>query len=518
MSTTTGASDQGGQIAVDPTDARRLYVSSTRTAAGLWRIDDADTVAPDDARPVLLSGAPGLGALTVQVDGTVLVHRRADAAQDAAVWRVTDPTGPAAGLVRATDGVYAAAAGTVEQLSAAPDGTLYSASTSGGVLVGDPTGTTPDAAPPSTPTGLTATPRDGGGEVVLTWQRAADDVAVTGYEVLRDGEPVAVALTTPTATDRTASPRTTYTYAVRALDAAGRAGELSEPVTVTTTDPPDVTAPDVPTGLHAPATTSTSVALAWDEAADDRATTGYLVYRGDTVVARTDGPAAVEQDLRADTAYAYAVAAVDAAGNTSARSPVVTVRTGPDTVAPAAPPRLAATSPVPYRADLSWAAAPDTGGSGTAGYRVRRAGTDGPPLAVLGPDARGWSDTLVRAGTSYAYSVVAVDGAGNPGPASTATVRTAAAKELRAPSRPTGLRAVSTTAGRTRLAWTASTDNAKVVGYHVYRDGVHVGDATTNAFPDPTTLRRVRYGYTVVAFDTSANVSAASAVLALTAS
>lgn len=51
-------------------------------------------------------------------------------------------------------------------------------------------------------------------------------------------------------------------------------------------------------------------------------------------------------------------------------------------------------------------------------------------------------------------------------------------------------------------------------GYHVYRNGVYVRDSATTSFTDTGLTSSTAYSYTVVAFDSSANVSATSAALA----
>ena len=76
-----------------------------------------------------------------------------------------------------------------------------------------------DTSPPTAPgtptgTGVTST------QVGLSWTASTDNVGVLRYDVLRDGAVVATAAGT-TFTDTTVAPGTTYTYAVRAYDAAG---------------------------------------------------------------------------------------------------------------------------------------------------------------------------------------------------------------------------------------------------------------------------------------------------------
>ena len=93
--------------------------------------------------------------------------------------------------------------------------------------------TTPaDTTAPSVPANLTATAA-GSHQVNLTWTASTDDVAVTSYEVRRDGVPVGTS-STPSFSDTSAQPTTTYTYTVVALDGAGNRSQESAPATATT--------------------------------------------------------------------------------------------------------------------------------------------------------------------------------------------------------------------------------------------------------------------------------------------
>ncbi|MEU4805433.1 spherulation-specific family 4 protein [Actinosynnema sp. NPDC023587] len=88
-----------------------------------------------------------------------------------------------------------------------------------------------DTTPPGAPRGVGATAASG--QVVLRWRSASDNVAVSDYEVLRDGEPVGTTYDTAfTATDL--RPGTAYAFTVRARDVAGNASAPSAPVTATT--------------------------------------------------------------------------------------------------------------------------------------------------------------------------------------------------------------------------------------------------------------------------------------------
>lgn len=90
-----------------------------------------------------------------------------------------------------------------------------------------------DATPPSTPTNLSAT-AVGARQVDLSWTASTDNVGVAGYDVFRTGSLLAAAGPGTVYSDTTAAPATTYSYQVRARDAAGNLSGLSGAATATT--------------------------------------------------------------------------------------------------------------------------------------------------------------------------------------------------------------------------------------------------------------------------------------------
>ena len=87
-----------------------------------------------------------------------------------------------------------------------------------------------DIAAPSVPTGLQATVQKGR-RVSLTWNASNDNVGVVGYDLYRNGTRVAQ----PSGTSYSDRPgRGTFTYQVRARDAAGNVSGPSAGITVTT--------------------------------------------------------------------------------------------------------------------------------------------------------------------------------------------------------------------------------------------------------------------------------------------
>ena len=160
----------------------------------------------------------------------------------------------------------------------------------------------------------------------LSWSGATDNVAVTGYDVYREATLLgSTASTTFAATGLVAS--TSYTFTVRAKDAAGNVSINSNVINVTTLAPaPDTTAPTAAT-LSASGTTTTATNLSWSGATDNVAVTGYDVYQNGVFRASTAATTFAATGLTAATAYSFYVIAKDAAGNLSIASNTVNLTT-----------------------------------------------------------------------------------------------------------------------------------------------------------------------------------------------
>ncbi|GAA4055545.1 cellulase family glycosylhydrolase [Nonomuraea soli] len=89
-----------------------------------------------------------------------------------------------------------------------------------------------DTTPPTTPANLAASGTTSN-STNLSWSASTDNVAVTGYEILRGGTQVGTSTTTSFAATGL-TPSTAYQFQVRARDAAGNRSGLSTAVNVTT--------------------------------------------------------------------------------------------------------------------------------------------------------------------------------------------------------------------------------------------------------------------------------------------
>ena len=366
------------------------------------------------------------------------------------------------------------------------------------------TAVTPDVTPPSVPTGLAAAATSSGSEVDLSWNASTDNVGVAGYQVFRDGTPVAEVTSGTSYADTGLSDGTSYQYTVAAYDAAGNVSAQSPAVTAVT---PDVTPPSVPAGLEL-ALGAKSINLSWAASTDNVGVTGYAIYRNGTKIATTTSLAYSNTSVVQGKTYTYSVAAYDAAGNQSAQS-AGQVMTFPDTTPPTVPTglklALAAKS-----IKLSWTASTDN--VGVTGYAIYRYGTEIATTKTLA-----YSDTTVVQGMTYIYSVAAYDAAGNQSAQSAAAVMTF--PDTTPPTVPTGLTAAAAATGtQVNLSWNASTDNVAVAGYKVFRNGTQVAEVTSGtSYADTGLSDATSYRYTVAAYDAAGNTSAQShAVTAVT--
>jgi len=90
------------------------------------------------------------------------------------------------------------------------------------------------------------------------------------------------------------------------------------------------------------------------------------------------------------------------------------------------------------------------------------------------------------------------------------------ASDVTPPTAPTNLTSSNVTSTSVNLSWTVSTDVAGVAGYKIYRSGFEAGTVSGATFQDTNLTSGSAYTYTVKAYDTSNNFSAASAPVTVT--
>lgn len=274
--------------------------------------------------------------------------------------------------------------------------------------------TTPDTAAPGAPgaptfTNLAQT------SATANWTAATDNVAVTGYQWRINagawqtlGNVLMVNITGLTVV-------TSYTFDVRARDAAGNWGNPSSGTFTT----PDTTPPGAPGTPAFSNVTMTSATASWGAASDNVAVTGYR-YRlnGGGWNTLSNVTSVNLTGLSVVTNYTFEVQARDGYGNWGASASASF--TTPDTQAPGAPGTPGFSSITTSSATASWSAASDN--VGVTGYDYR---LNGGSWQTLG-NVSSVGLTGLASGTGYTFEVRARDAAGNAGSASSGSFTTLA--------------------------------------------------------------------------------------------
>jgi fibronectin type 3 domain-containing protein len=277
---------------------------------------------------------------------------------------------------------------------------------------------------PSAPQSLTAKGADG--SVSLSWAAPSSNGGspVTGYDVYRGtspgGEsatPIAANVSATGFTDTSAVNGTTYYYTVAAVNAAGVSPQSNEASAT-----PQATVPAAPSRLVASGGNG-SVVLSWAVPATDGGSpiTGYDVYRGTSPGGESATPLAsnvvtngfTDTSAVNGTTYYYMVAAVNAVGLSPQSSEASATPSQPAAV-PSAPQGLAATGGN-GTVKLSWSAPASNGGAAVTGYDVYRgtsAGGESATPVATNVTGTSFTDTGLVNGTTYYYTVAAVNAAG----------------------------------------------------------------------------------------------------------
>ncbi|MFN0285155.1 MAG: fibronectin type III domain-containing protein [Kineosporiaceae bacterium] len=369
----------------------------------------------------------------------------------------------------------------------------------------------PDTTAPSAPSGLTAT-ATGQNEVDLAWNSSTDNAGGTGlggYTVYRDDVALdTVPANVRTYVDTTVGAGSTYRYVVDAVDVAGNRSAQSAPASAT---PPDETPPELPDPFTAVPTSTSSVRLAWGASTDNVGVTGYRIRRGNGVIANLAPTAGSYTDpgRSPGATYTYSLAARDAVGNWSA--PVVahvTMPTGQGGQPPTAPTTVTATALGETDVQVEWSGATDD--TGITAYEIWR---NGAPFTLVPVSVESWTNTGLTPGTTYTYSVRAIDTDAQYSPQSPTASATTWPTDTQAPSAPTGLVGAGASTTSVSLSWNASTDDRGVASYRVYRDGTAVADvaAPTTTWTDVSLAVGETRQYAVDAVDGAGNRSAATA-------
>ena len=376
------------------------------------------------------------------------------------------------------------------------------------------------AMPPAVPTGLSAT-ASAATTVDLTWTDN-DAGAATAYDIDRSTSSTfpSSSITTFTAgagatsyTDTTVSALTSYYYEVDSIDANGASdfSNVSSPMAA-------------PSGLNAVTASSSQIDLSWIDY-DGGAATGDDIDRSTTstggfsqiATVAAGATAYTNTGLTDGTTYYYEVAAFNGTTTSSFSSSASAATTMN------APSSLAAAAASSSQINLTWT---DHDSSVATAYDIDRSTTSTGGFILVGTAGAGatsYSDTPLRASTTYYYEVDAVDAIATSFFSNIANATTATALGT-----PSGLTAIeangSNRAQSVDLTWTDNGDSA-ATAYDIDRSTTSTGGfaqvgtvagATATAYTDSTAFPSTTYYYEVEAVNattTSAFSNIASVVV-----
>ncbi len=402
----------------------------------------------------------------------------------------------------------------------------------------------------------------------LSWTASTDNMGVTGYDVYRGTTRLATVTSTSYNVSGLAA-GTSYSFSVKAKDAAGNESTSSNTVNVTTQQASDTQAPSAPTNLTTSNIAQTTLSLSWTASTDNVGVTGYDVYRGTTRLTTITGTSYNVSGLTAGTAYAFSVKATDAAGNESASSNIVNVTTTGGTTNPTYCEASTATSGTLHITNVKFGSIDNTStnasynnftsqstnltsGQGTvltvtannnhwtfnavgvwidwnnngdftdSGEQVFSKLAAGPYTSTVTPPANAVSNTSLRMRVRIGYgseskiTPCGVDTYIGEVEDYTVTVGGGNPIDTQAPSAPSNLTASSVTQTTLSLSWSSSTDNVGVTGYDVYRGVTRLTTITGTSYNVSGLTAGTAYTFSVKAKDAAGNESASSNIVNVT--
>ena len=249
----------------------------------------------------------------------------------------------------------------------------------------------------------------------------------------------------------------------------------------------DRSAPTAPSNLRASNITTTSVTVSWTGSTDNSGSLTYKLRITNLKNSAFNTLTTISQSqttytakfLATNTPYTFAVYAMDAAGNKSAESNLVSASTLGDTSPPTTP-ALTANVLTPSQVQLTWTRSTDNVANNCCNYSVNVNGSKytghlnwvAAPAGSLGVTIR-----HLTPGTTYSFSINAAEfSGGGVSTSNTETVTTQPSNDVTPPSPPTNLRLVQDdSCGEIWLGWVEATDNSDAqdfIEYEIYVNGV----------------------------------------------
>ncbi|MFC5704061.1 carbohydrate binding domain-containing protein [Cohnella faecalis] len=271
-----------------------------------------------------------------------------------------------------------------------------------------------DTEAPSVPTNVTAQASTAS-TANVSWSASTDNVAVTGYDVYRNGTKVGSTAST-SYLDTGLAGGTAYSYTVKAYDAAGNKSDLSTPPAIATTSAGNNVTIYYKQGYTTPYihyrpaggtwTTSPGTAIPVSEIPGYNKITINLGSASQLEACFNNGSGTWDSNNGANYLFGVGVWTYTPTGNIVSGPPPI-----PESDPPTVPQNVSAQAVSAGSISLTWTASTDN--VGVAGYEVYRG-------ATLAGTATGttFTDSGLSPATAYSYTVKAYDAAGNRSAAS----------------------------------------------------------------------------------------------------
>ncbi|WP_193726654.1 NPCBM/NEW2 domain-containing protein [Paenibacillus guangzhouensis] len=322
-----------------------------------------------------------------------------------------------------------------------------------------------DYTPPTAPTNLTVS-NVTQNSAQLNWTASTDDVGVTAYDIYSGSTVIGSTTSTNYKATGLAADGATYTFTVKAKDAAGNVSAASNAVQVTTPILPQVYLTDL---------NWVSATAGWGTVQKDKSIgENTITLNGKTYAKGIGTHAASHITYNLNGQYARFTSDVGVDDESTVGGTVVFQVWGDG-------------NKLFDSQTMTWA-------SQTQSIDISVAGVNQLQLTVtdagdgISHDHADWADAQLFRGSS----------------------------DTQAPTVPTNLAASNITENSVQLSWTASTDNVGVTGYDIYNGSTLAGTSTTTSFSITGLTAGTAYTFTVKAKDAADNSSAASHAVNIT--
>jgi chitodextrinase len=333
------------------------------------------------------------------------------------------------------------------------------------------TSTPVDTQSPTVPTSL-ASSNVTETSVYLSWNASTDNVGVTGYDLYRNGSYLATTSnTTYSVTGLSAS--TTYTFYVKAKDAAGNISTASSTISVTTND----------------------VVLSYCSSQGNNSTYEWIAQV--SIGAFTNSSASAKY--------------------TDFTSKIISLESGTSVNVSLTPGFSSSTYNEYWKIWIDYNADGDFDDSGELAYDAGALSKTTVSGSINVPSSASGS-TRMRVSMKYNAAQTACETFSYGEVEDYTATFTASVPDTQAPTIPVSLAASNVTSSSATISWTASTDNVGVTQYEVYRNGSFIGNSSTTNYAVSGLSASTTYSFTVKAKDAAGNISGFSNALNVTTS